>query len=99
MLILGDNLNDYKRDYYVKDVDERFDIMSNDRDHYGDKFIILPNPTDGHWVRAMFGTSEPEPNDENLMILQTLLPGMPGMANSRILGYEHESTGYNRISR
>ena len=36
----------------------------------GDKFIILPNPTDGHWVRAMFGTSEPEPNDENLMILQ-----------------------------
>ena len=70
VLILGDNLNDYKRDYYVKDVDERFDIMSDDRDDYGDKFIILPNPTDGHWVRAMFGTSEPEPNDENLMILQ-----------------------------
>ena len=70
VLILGDNLNDYKRDYYVKDVDERFDIMSNDRDDYGDKFIILPNPTDGHWVRAMFGTSEPEPNDENLMILK-----------------------------
>ena len=44
--------------------------MERDKDEYGDKFILIPNPTDGHWVRAMFGTSEPEPSQENLMLLK-----------------------------
>jgi hypothetical protein len=26
---------------------------------------VLPNPTDGHWVRAIFGESEPAPTDKN----------------------------------
>ncbi len=65
VLMLGDNLNDYKRDYYVADVDERYALMERDKDDYGEKFILLPNPTDGHWVRAIFGESEPSPTDEN----------------------------------
>ena len=65
VLLLGDNLNDYKRDYYVADVDERFNLMERDRDDYGDRFILLPNATDGHWVRAIFGDSEPAASDEN----------------------------------
>ena len=44
--------------------------MERDKDEYGDKFILIPNPTDGHWVRAMFGTSEPEPSLEYLMLLK-----------------------------
>ncbi len=63
--LIGDNLNDYKRDYYVADVDERLLRMERDRDDYGHHFILLPNPTDGHWVRAIFGDSEPAPTDEN----------------------------------
>ena len=69
VLLLGDNLNDYKRDYYVTDVDERFKLMERDRDDYGDRFILLPNATDGHWVRAIFGDSEPAASDENRAIL------------------------------
>lgn len=65
VLMLGDNLNDYKRDYYVADVDERYALMERDRADYGDRFILLPNPTDGHWVRAIFGESEPAPTDAN----------------------------------
>ncbi|MDX1405029.1 MAG: HAD family acid phosphatase [Woeseiaceae bacterium] len=68
-LMLGDNLNDYRRDYYVKDVDERRALMDRDRADWGTKFILIPNPTDGHWVRAIFGTSEPEPSDENRRLL------------------------------
>ncbi len=64
-LMLGDNLNDYRRDYYVADVDERMALMERDRDDWGSRFILLPNPTDGHWVRAIFGDSEPAPTDEN----------------------------------
>ena len=67
---LGDNLNDYRRDYYVRDVDERMSLMERDRDHWGRDFILLPNPTDGHWVRAIFGDSEPAPTDENRRILR-----------------------------
>jgi 5'-nucleotidase (lipoprotein e(P4) family) len=62
---LGDNLNDFKRAYYVKDVNERIALMENDKDLFGDKFILFPNPTDGHWIRAIFGESEPPANDEN----------------------------------
>lgn len=65
VVLLGDNLNDYKRDYYVKDVDERLALMERDRADWGTKFIVLPNPTDGNWVRAIFGESEPAPTDEN----------------------------------
>ncbi len=68
-LMLGDNLNDYRRDYYVKDVDERRALMERDRDDWGSKFILVPNPTDGHWVRAIFGDSEPAPTNENRQIL------------------------------
>lgn len=64
-VVLGDNLNDYRRDYYVKDVDERLALMERDKAHWGREFIVLPNPTDGHWVRAIFGESEPLPTDEN----------------------------------
>jgi 5'-nucleotidase (lipoprotein e(P4) family) len=62
---LGDNLNDYRRDYYVHGVDERMALMERDRDHWGRDFILLPNATDGHWVRAIFGDSEPAPTEEN----------------------------------
>ena len=70
VLMLGDNLNDYRRDYYVKDIDERRALMERDRDDWGSKFILLPNPTDGHWVRAIFGDSEPAPTDENRRLLK-----------------------------
>jgi len=70
VLLIGDNLNDYHRDYYVKDVDQRFALMEKNRDHWGTKFILLPNPTDGHWVRAIFGDSEPEPTEDNRRLLK-----------------------------
>jgi len=66
---LGDNLNDYKRDYYVKDVDERMRLMERDSEEFGRDFVLLPNPTDGHWVRAIFGDSEPPPSDANRRLL------------------------------
>jgi len=69
-VMLGDNLNDYRRDYYVKDVDERMQLMERDRDHWGREFVLLPNPTDGHWVRAIFGDSEPAPTIDNMRLLK-----------------------------
>jgi predicted secreted acid phosphatase len=57
--MLGDNLNDFKRVYYVKSVDERRDLANRDAAEFGRRFVLFPNPTDGHWMRAIFGESEP----------------------------------------
>lgn len=68
--LLGDNLNDFARRYYSTDVDQRMSLMEQDRDRYGLDYILFPNPTDGHWVRAIFGESEPSASDENRGILR-----------------------------
>lgn len=57
---LGDNLNDFSRRYYYADgVKERRKWATEDADQYGRKRIVFPNNTDGHWMRAIFGESEP----------------------------------------
>lgn len=68
--LLGDNLNDFARRYYSTDVDQRLSLMEQDRARFGRDYILFPNPTDGHWIRAIFGESEPAPSDENRRILK-----------------------------
>ena len=45
------------------------DLVSRDKSELGKKFIILPNATDGHWVRAIFGESEPAATEANRRLL------------------------------
>ncbi|RVU27948.1 acid phosphatase [Streptomyces antnestii] len=56
---LGDNLNDFRRRYYVTSVAQRKALATEDAEHFGRDFILFPNNTDGHWIRAVFGESEP----------------------------------------
>lgn len=65
VVMLGDNLNDFKRKYYVADVQQRKHLMAEDQQQFGRKFILFPNPTDGHWLKAVFGDSEPPATPEN----------------------------------
>ena len=65
-VLLGDNLNDFRRRYYVTNVDERRRLMLEDRAAFGARFIVFPNPTDGHWIRAIFGDSEPPPTPDTI---------------------------------
>ncbi|QZY51755.1 5'-nucleotidase, lipoprotein e(P4) family [Leucobacter tenebrionis] len=64
VVYLGDNLNDFARKYYVEDVEERRGLAEEDAEEFGRKFILFPNPTDGHWIKAIFGDSEPEDSPE-----------------------------------
>jgi predicted secreted acid phosphatase len=71
VVFLGDNLNDFRRKYYIKsNVDERLKMMETDREKYGRNYIVFPNPTDGHWLAAIFGESEPPPTDANREIMK-----------------------------
>jgi 5'-nucleotidase (lipoprotein e(P4) family) len=78
VVLLGDNLNDFRRRYYVTSVDERRRLMLEDRAEFGARFIVFPNPTDGHWIRAIFGDSEPPPTPETLDRLRRAAAGRPG---------------------
>ena len=64
VVMLGDNLNDFRRAYYVTDVAARRARLEMDRNEFGRRFILFPNPTDGHWIRAITGDSEPPPTAE-----------------------------------
>lgn len=70
IVLLGDNLNDFSRRYYVTDVEQREERMTEDKDAYGSRYILFPNPTDGHWIRAIYGDSEPPASAENREILK-----------------------------
>ena len=70
VVLLGDNLNDFARRYYSTDVDQRLGLMEQDRNRFGRDYILFPNPTDGHWIRAIFGESEPPPTDSNRATLR-----------------------------
>ena len=66
---LGDSLNDFQRKYYIKNnVEERNQVADKDKDLFGTKYIVMPNPTDGHWIAAIFGQSEPEDTEENRVL-------------------------------
>ena len=71
VVMLGDNLNDFSRDFYLKDVEQREDLVSQKRDNFGRKFVIFPNPTDGHWIRAIFGESEPPATPQSRQTLRS----------------------------
>lgn len=43
--------------------------MEREKEELGKRFITLPNATDGHWIRAIFGESEPAATPENRQIL------------------------------
>lgn len=72
IVFLGDNLNDFRRKYYLKgDIEGRFAAMEEDREMFGQKYVLFPNPTDGHWLAAIFGESEPPASDDNRNILKS----------------------------
>jgi len=75
-VFLGDSLNDFRRKYYVKgDVEGRRAKMEEDRALYGKKYVLFPNPTDGHWMAGIFGQSEPPATAENRALLKKAAAG------------------------
>jgi 5'-nucleotidase (lipoprotein e(P4) family) len=73
VVLLGDNLNDFSRGYYLSHSAARRERLAEDRQEFGRRFVLFPNPTDGHWVRAMLGESEPPATQANLNRLHRII--------------------------
>ncbi len=54
VLLLGDNLNDFKDVFEKKSVVERFQSTDDLQKEWGNKFIVLPNPVYGEWENALY---------------------------------------------
>lgn len=70
VVMLGDNLNDFSRKFYVTGVSERLALMQEEQARFGADYILFPNPTDGHWLRAIYGESEPAATAGNRQIMR-----------------------------
>lgn len=92
LTFLGDNLNDFRRKYYIRsDVDGRINAMAQDKDKFGSEYVIFPNPTDGQWLAAIFGESEPAATEANREILKDAARRQrwdDAMENARIAYFE-----------
>ncbi|MFD0966460.1 5'-nucleotidase, lipoprotein e(P4) family [Seminibacterium arietis] len=53
VLYVGDNLNDFGDETYKKSNAERRSFVEQNRQAFGKKFIMLPNPNYGDWERGM----------------------------------------------
>ncbi|MFC0336564.1 5'-nucleotidase, lipoprotein e(P4) family [Kushneria avicenniae] len=53
-LLVGDNLSDFDSRYDADDVATRNAQVIQDRAHFGERYIVLPNPTYGGWEKALY---------------------------------------------
>lgn len=54
VMLLGDNLNDFKNTFEKKSIAARFQATDAEQELWGKKFIVLPNATYGEWVNALY---------------------------------------------
>lgn len=67
ILYLGDNAGDFPLDTQGKTLQERADIFDQNKDNFGTKYIVLPNPAYGSWVSALdknYQKMSPKERDE-----------------------------------
>lgn len=54
VLLLGDNLNDFDKEFYKKNVADRNAATDKMQSLFGTKYIVLPNSTYGDWENALW---------------------------------------------
>jgi 5'-nucleotidase (lipoprotein e(P4) family) len=74
VMLLGDNLNDFKNTFEKKSITERFLATDAEQELWGKKFIVLPNATYGEWVNALYNY-EHKTDEEKQKIRRELLKG------------------------
>jgi 5'-nucleotidase (lipoprotein e(P4) family) len=55
VLLLGDNLADFDEAFDADTMPARDAAVEMNRDQFGDRFILLPNPIYGNWEAAIYG--------------------------------------------
>lgn len=77
-LFVGDNLNDFSSDFRVETLEESHAAVEKNKDLFGTKFIVLPNPSYGDWegkvYKGNWGASPAEKSQMRKNVLNTWEP-------------------------
>jgi len=73
VLLIGDNLNDFTGVFDKKLSDERTQLTVENKEEFGRKFIVLPNPLYGDWEGALYDYKFPKTAKEREEILKKSL--------------------------
>ncbi len=75
VMLLGDNLNDFKDVFEKKSITARFNETDKAEDDWGNKFIVLPNAAYGEWESALFNYKQDLTSKQKATTLKALLKG------------------------
>src|SRR3989339_315546 len=64
ILLIGDNLADLSEIYEERSVNFGKDIVDQNKNNFGEKYIILPNPMYGDWEMALLGMNKKISDEE-----------------------------------
>lgn len=56
-LLMGDNLNDFSKDFKTDSLEQTYAAVEKDKALFGTKFIMLPNPTYGDWEGKVYNNN------------------------------------------
>lgn len=63
VMLIGDNLNDFDKQFYKQDATTRSNLTDSNKQLFGTKFIILPNPLYGDWESAIWNGEKITPKE------------------------------------
>jgi len=64
LLSVGDNLRDFDEIFKQRENNLGFDKVVENKELFGKKYLILPNPMYGEWEKAIYGGKFPETEKE-----------------------------------
>lgn len=75
LLYIGDNLTDFTEGYAERDNDLGFALVDEDKELFGTKYIVLPNPMYGNWEGAIYDGDYSLSATERRKLRQDILDG------------------------
>jgi len=73
LLLVGDNLRDFDEIFKEREINLGFDNVAKNKDLFGTKYIMLPNPMYGEWEKAVYGGKYPETTEEIIKLRKEIL--------------------------
>ncbi len=69
ILLLGDNLNDFSEVFEDRSLNNGFEAVDKNKDLFGVKYIVFPNPMYGNWQNLIYINDELTPHHNRLNAL------------------------------
>lgn len=75
ILFVGDNLTDFSQIYEERGNDFGFALVDAEKELFGSKYIILPNPMYGNWESSIYYGNNKMPDNEKSRLRHSALKG------------------------